>query len=81
MEISNQKKFYDVYVQHLKQCSIEYPEQYKFSEDKAEEVAQRMIKAFMNSKAKKDGPAIKRTCKTLGIGYTYKAIEQYLGVR
>ena len=78
---SNQKKFYDTYTEQLRQCIKEYPKQYPYGEERIEEIANKMFKAFLNGKACKDGPAIKRTCKILKIGYTYKAIEQYLGVR
>ena len=40
-----------------------------------------MYAAFIKRSANKEGPAVKMTCKTLGIGYTYKEIEKYLGLR
>jgi hypothetical protein len=44
-------------------------------------MAVRMTNGLMSTPptANKDGDGIKRTCKALGLPYTYKAIRAYLG--
>ena len=41
-------------------------------------LARKMTLGLIEGTANKDGEGIKRTCKTLGIAYTYKAIKQFL---
>lgn len=43
-----------------------------------EELAKRMTRGLAAKTANKDGDGIKRTCKALGIKYTYAAIRAYL---
>lgn len=43
-----------------------------------EALAEKMTKAIVAGTGNKDGAGVKRTCKQLGINYTYKAIEAYL---
>jgi hypothetical protein len=43
------------------------------------ELARKMTNGLASNTANKDGEGIKRTCKALGIAYTYKAIRAYLG--
>ena len=43
-----------------------------------EELAEKMIPAFIRGSASKDGKGIQRTCKALGIKHTYKAINEFL---
>lgn len=45
-----------------------------------EEMARKMTCGLAAGTASKDGEGIKRTCKALGIAYSYKAIREYLGV-
>jgi predicted DNA-binding protein (MmcQ/YjbR family) len=78
---TNQIKFYETYMEKLQECVNKYPEQYSYDNTQVKVVADKMFAAFMKRSANKEGPAIKMTCKKLGIGYTYKAIEQYLGVK
>lgn len=78
---SNQQKFYNTYLEKLQECVNKYPEHYSYDEKQVKFVADKMYSAFIKRSANKDGPAIKMTCKELGIGYTYKAIEEYLGIR
>lgn len=78
---TNQKKFYNTYLEKLQECVKKYPNEYAYSEDQVKVVADKMYAAFLKRSANKEGPAVKMTCKTLGIGYTYKAIEEYLGLR
>jgi hypothetical protein len=42
------------------------------------ELAEKMTMSLKNGTANKDGEGIKRTCKALGITYTYKALNAYL---
>jgi hypothetical protein len=43
-----------------------------------ETLANKMTESLLAGSANKDAEGIKRTCKALGISYTYKAIESYL---
>ena len=49
-----------------------------FSKMTPEELAERMMPALVRGSASKDGKGIQRTCKALGIKYTYKAINEFL---
>ena len=42
------------------------------------ELAVRMTDGLKTGRANKDGNAIKRTCKALGIKFTYTAIKEFL---
>ena len=42
-------------------------------------LAEKMTNGIMQGTASIDGDGIRRTCKTLGIKPTYKAINQFLG--
>jgi hypothetical protein len=42
-----------------------------------ETLAEKMTNSLQAGTANKDGDGIKRTCKELGIAYTYKAIAAY----
>ena len=41
-------------------------------------LALKMTSSLLSATANKEGLGVKRTCKALGISYTYKAIEQFL---
>ena len=43
-----------------------------------EALAEKMTASLLSGSANKDGAGIKRTCKDLGIKYTYTAIQEYL---
>jgi hypothetical protein len=77
---SKQKKFKDVYLESLMECIQQYPNKYCYGEQEAMSVCDKMFDAFMRHTANKDGMAVKKTCKKLGISYTYKGISEYLGV-
>jgi len=44
-----------------------------------EALATKMTHSLIGGRAEKDGEAIKRTCKQLGIKHTYKALTAYFG--
>ena len=52
---------------------------YSASRITPEALARKMTIGLDCGTANKDGEAIKRTCKALGIAHTYKAIRTYLG--
>jgi len=81
MKTSNQLRFLEVYKKNLRDCIKQYPDMYKIKEADIDAFGERFITGFTKFKSSKDGIAMKKTCKELGIGYTYKAIEEYLGVR
>ena len=43
-----------------------------------EELAAKFTNGLIDGSSSKDGDGVKRTCKKLGIKYTYSAIKQYL---
>ena len=70
--------FRTVYTEELVNAVRERPEEYGFPESEAPVVADRMIAAFLRGTASNNGLAIRRTCKRIGIGTTYKEISGYL---
>ena len=77
---SKQQKFKDMYLESLLECIHQYPNKYYYGEPEAMAVCDKMFDAFMKHSANKDGMAVKKTCKKLGISYTYKSINEYLGI-
>lgn len=53
---------------------------YVASKTTPKELARKMTIGLSTGQASKDGDGIQRTCKELGIKYTYKAIREFLGV-
>ena len=51
---------------------------YAASQKRPEELAEHMTAGLAKGSANKEGAGIRRTCKALGIAYTYKAIRAYL---
>ena len=49
-----------------------------FSKMTPEDLAEKMIPAFIRGSANKDGKGIQRTCKALGVKHTYKGIAEFL---
>lgn len=52
---------------------------YSAARSTPEDLARKMTTGLAAGTANKDGQGIRRTCKALGIAYTYKAIREYLG--
>lgn len=65
------------YEPHLRDCQREMPEQYGFSDKHIPVVVGRMRISFLQGSYNHDGPAIKRTCRELGIKHTRKAMEAW----
>jgi hypothetical protein len=53
--------------------------EYAYPVSEVPTVVQKMKIAFIKKTFNKDGKAIKNTCKSLKIGYTYRDIETFLG--
>lgn len=70
--------FMEVYAEELSKAVAAHPEDYGYGPDLVPVVVQRMRAAFSRRSYNKDSRAIKATCKRLGIGSTYKAINAYL---
>lgn len=70
--------FRTVYTEELARAVSERPDEYAFPASDAPVVADRMIAGFLRGSASNNGIAIRRTCKRIGIGTTYKAISCYL---
>lgn len=75
---SNEITFRDLYSLQLAIAINERPSDYGYGPDMAFSVATKMTDALRRGSANKEGLAIKRTCKLLGIKYTYAAIKDYL---
>ena len=80
MLTSKQQKFKDTYLESLVECMTKYPSDYMYGIEEAITVCDKMFAALMRHTANKDGKAIKLTCKKLDIPYTYKGINEYLGL-
>ena len=73
--------FAKVYHQALADAVAQYPNEYAWPVENAPAVAAKMLEAIKRGSYNKDSRAIKATCKTLGIKHTYKAIDEYLGLK
>lgn len=87
MNAVNFKAFFDRYVVELDRCMREYPEDYglqirgPLSTELCARTANNMRTGFQNGTYNNDGRAIRATCKAMGIGSTYKAINAFLDNR
>lgn len=85
MDKDNFNRFFDRYVIELDRCMREYPEDYglqsqgPIGDELCARTANNMRAGFQRKTYNKDGRAIRATCKALGIGTTYKAINEFLG--
>ena len=72
--------FTAVYIRELARVVEERPDEYPWARagKSVDSVAAKMVPAFKAGEANKDGLACKRTCKALGIPYTYAGIKAYL---
>lgn len=77
---------YDVYLKHAEQCMQEMPEHYakivleagpKANADRTFEAINNHVRGVRHLMIDQS-PSWKRTCKSLGIKHTYKAIEAWL---
>lgn len=75
----NLAAFADEYLQQLIKRIDEAPEDFMHGRDtKVTELHAKMMDAIERNSFNKDSVAIKRTCKALGIGYTYRDIRAYI---
>lgn len=74
----NLDKFVTEYEKQLTFAIMKYPNEYTYPVADVPVVVSRMRNAFVNKTYNKDGRAIKATCKSLGIKYTYKGINDYI---
>jgi hypothetical protein len=77
-ETTQLENFMRCYTGHLTTVRAEFPLEYAWPESALPTVLERMRAALVRGSYNKDGYAIHRTCKELGIKYTYKAINAYL---
>jgi len=73
-------RFYNTYVAELEREVARKPDAYAWPASMAPLVARRMVYALAVSGGNKDSNAIRRTCKGLGIPYTYRGIREYLNL-
>ena len=76
--ITNSERFQAELTTHYK-ALIDTPD-YKLAKERytPEELAAKITAGLRNNTASKDGEGVKRTCKALGIKFTYGAIQAYL---
>ena len=73
-----QLEFETLYLSFLVVDMDKSPERYHYSKEKAPDVARTMVESMKNGCANVNSPAIKATCKTLGIKPTLTAIKEHL---
>ena len=78
--MTNLETFLTIYQEKLQDAVIQHPTEYAYAVSMVPLVVERMSKAIVNGTYHLSGPALKATCKALGIKMTYKAINTYLGV-
>jgi hypothetical protein len=72
------EKWMAEYSKQLEACVRELPHLYVFGPEQVPTVLIKMREGFEKRTYNKDGEAVKRTCKALGIKHTYKAINSLL---
>lgn len=78
MKEEKRELFLCTYKMNLEQTRLEFPEQYVWPLEKLDHVFDLMVAAFDRGHYNKDGIAFRRTCEQLGIGHTYKAINEFV---
>ena len=73
-------RFMVVYERHLREAHAANPAEYRWPIEELPTVLGRMREAIARGSMSKDSPAFKRTCKELGIKYTYTAIREYVAM-
>jgi hypothetical protein len=79
MNEDNFKLFVSAYKIMLEDELKKNSQAYAYGIDQLDLVVERMTNAFKKGSFNKDGNAIKRTCKHLGIAHTYKAMNAFWG--
>lgn len=79
MENENQKHFCAILERHYVSLFETPHYAYLATRTTPDALALKITESLIVGTANKDGDGIKRTCKDLGIAYTYKAIRAYLG--
>lgn len=70
--------FMAIYADHLRDVVSDPTNGYWYGVDAVPQVVGKMYIALRENTYNHDGLAFKRTCKSLGIKYTRKAIEEFL---
>ena len=80
-------RFMEIYERELTAAVAKYPDDYPWSTEKdgngnprltVKTVVERMRPAIADGSFNKDGHAIRKTCKALGIPYTYSGIRAFI---
>ena len=74
----NYDKFLAIYTRELSKDVLAHPDQFGFEQAQVPAVALKMTTSLAKGTANKDSNAIRRTCRELGVGYTYKEIFRFL---
>lgn len=74
----NKERFSSEYTKALIECVSDPKHEYCYGVDQVPGVVAKMLPAIFSGSASYDGPAIKLTCKRLGIKATRKAILAYV---
>lgn len=74
------EEFNRIYAEELARAVQERPDEYRFPADRVPTVAAKTRVAFSRGSYSKEGIAIARTCKRLGIKHTYAAMNAYFNL-
>lgn len=72
------EQFSKIYADALMECVASHPSHFSYTIADVPRVVYKMTAAFASGFYSKDGPAVKLTCKRLGIANTYTAINAFL---
>lgn len=76
--MTNKERFLAEYTRILSEDLQKRPTMYRYTIENVPRVASAMVDGLACGCSSNEGYAVKATCKALGIGKTYKAIEAYL---
>lgn len=76
--MTNADRFATVYAEELTRAVSAHPERYAYALADVPDVSGRMVAAFIQGDASKDGDAIRAVCRRLNINCTYRAIAAFL---
>ena len=74
---SQAQEFAKVYRIELERCVRTRPEQYWYPVEEVPAVVERMTLAFVASSYNHTGPAIRATCKKMGIPHSRRGLEAF----
>lgn len=76
--MTNKERFLAEYTRILSEQVVSFPARYAYGLERVPSFSREMVDGLACGLGCNEGYAVKATCKALGIGKTYKAIEAYL---